>query len=226
MIKKYHIPATLFFLICTSTLIFAQKSVYSFPFENTLRLPHMEIFINMDEISATYQTVGNLYTTEITGLGEETMEQTSSTYISDVKAVDAIRFLDFYLQDQLIMPGEKSTGAVELSIIYYNSKSRANLGTAIDILTLGIGVFLGIPYATGITNVEVEAAFFDSNNLLISTHRGVGKAKKLENLYNMDSSQRIQHQKALRKALSDLNTRIMADTKLQKLRPQPVVPKP
>ena len=186
----------------------------------------MEIFINMDEISATYQTVGNLYTTEITGLGEETMEQISSTYISDVKAVDAIRFLDFYLQDQLIMPGDETIGAVELSIIYYNSKSRANLGTAIDILTLGIGVFLGIPFSTGICDVEVEATFFESSNQIICTHRGVGRAKKLENLYNLSSSQRIQHQKALRKALNDLNTRIMADPQLQKLTFPAAVPEP
>jgi hypothetical protein len=226
MIKKYHIPATLFFLICTSTLILAQKSVYSFPFDNTLKLPPMESFINMDEISATYQTIGNLYTTEIIGMGEETMEQTSSTYISDVKAVDAIRILEFYMQDQLITPGNETAGAVELSIIYYNSKSRANLGTAIDILTLGIGLFLGIPFATGITDVEVEAIFFDSSNQILSSHRGVGRAKKLESLYNMSSSQRIQHQKALKKALADLNTRIMADTILQKIRPQAAVPEP
>ena len=226
MLKKYHIPATLFFLICTTTLIFAQKSVYTFPFENTMKLPPMEIHINMDEISATYQTVGNLYTTEITGLGEETMEQVSSTYISDVKAVDAIRFLDFYLQDQLITPGDETKGAVELSIIYFNKKSRANLGTAIDILTLGIGAFLGIPFATGITDVEVEATFFDSSKQILCTHRGVGRAKKLESLYNMGSSERIQHQKALKNALADLNARIMADPELQKFTLPAAVPEP
>jgi hypothetical protein len=226
MIKKYHIPASMFFLICTTTLIFAQKSVYTFPFENTLKLPPMETYINMDEISATYQTVGNLYTTEITGLGEETMEQVSSTYISDVKAVDAIRFLDFYLQDQLVIPGDETSGAVELSIIYFNKKSRANLGTAIDILTLGIGAFLGIPFATGITDVEVEATFFDNSKQILCTHRGVGRAKKLESLYNMGSSERIQHQKALKKALTDLNSRIMADADLKKLTPPAPAPEP
>lgn len=226
MIKKYHIPAILFFLICTTTLIFAQKSIYTFPFENSYKLPPMATFINMEEIAGTYQTLGNLYTTEITGLGDETMEQTSTTMISDVKAMDAVRFLEFYLQEQLVLPGEASNGAIELSIIYYNSRSRANLGTAVDILTLGIGAFLGIPFATGITDVEVEATFFDENNQICNTHRGVGRAKVLETLYNTNYSKRNQHQKALKKAIADLNQKIMADPQLQKLTLPAPIPEP
>jgi hypothetical protein len=226
MKKTYHIPATLFFLICTTTLLIAQKSVYTFPFENSYKLPPTETYINLEEIASTYQTLGNLYTTEITGLGEETMEQTSTTMISDVKAMDAVRFLEFYLHEQLVAPGKETSGAVEMSIIYYNSRSRANLGTVIDILTLGIGALLGIPYATGITNVEVEATFFDNSNQILKTHRGVGKAKVLESLYNMNNSKRNQHQKALKRALADLNERIMADTQLQKLTPPVPVPEP
>lgn len=226
MIKKYHIPATLFFLTCTTTLLFAQKSVYTFPFENSYKLPPMETYINLEEIAYTYQTLGNLYTTEITGLGEETMEQTSTTMISDVKAMDAVRFLEFYLHEQLVAPGEKTSGTVEMSIIYFNTRSRANLGTVIDILTLGIGALFGIPYATGITNVEVEASFFNEGNQLLNTHRGIGKAKVLESLYNMNYSKRNQHQKALKKAIADLNTKIMADPQLQKLTLPAPVPEP
>lgn len=226
MIKRYHIPATLFFLLCTGTLLFAQKSIYTFPFENSYRLPPMETYINMEEIAGTYQTLGNLYTTEITGLGDETMEQTSTTMVSDVKAMDAVRFLEFYLQEQLVLPGEQGHGAVELSIIYYNTRSRANLGTAIDILTLGIGAFLGIPFATGITDVELEATFFDSQMQIMAAHRGVGRAKVMETLYNMNYSKRNQHQKALKKALTDLNTRIMADARLQKVTLPVPVPEP
>jgi hypothetical protein len=224
MIKIYHLPATLFFLICTTTLIFAQKSVYTFPFENTVKLPPMETYINTDEISATYQTVGNLYTTEITGMGDETMEQTSSTYISDVKATDAFRFLKFYMEEQLIAPGPVTSGSVEMSIIYFNEKNRGNVGTALNILTLGLGTLLGIPFATSIISVELEATFYDDSNLLLATHRGVGQAKKLIGLYSMDIRQ--VHQKALKKALTDLNTRIMADAKLQKLTPPVPVPEP
>ena len=174
----------------------------------------METFINADEISATYQTIGNLYTTEITGLGDETMEQTSSTFISDVKAMDAIRFLKFYMEDQLLAPGDETSGAVEMSIIYFNSKSRGNVGTALTVLTLGIGALLGIPFSTGITDVEVEATFFDDSNQLLATHRGMGRAKVLETLYNLNNDKRSQHQKALKRAISDLNTKIMADPKL------------
>lgn len=224
MIKKYHIPATLFFLICTTTLIFAQKSVYTFPFENDDKLPPMETYINTDEISATYQTVGNIYTTEITGLGDETMEQSSSTYISDVKATDAFRFLKFYMEEQLLDPGPETSGSVEMSIIYFNEKTRGNLGTALNILTLGMGTFLGIPFATTIVSVELEAAFYDDSNLLLVTHRGVGQAKKLIGLYSTDNRQ--VHQRALKNALAELNTRIMADPELQKLTPPAAVPEP
>ena len=224
MIKKYHIPATLFFLICTTTLIVAQKSVYSFPFENSIKLPPMKTFIDTDEISATYQTVGNLYTTEITGMGDETMEQTSSMYISDVKATDAFRFLKYYMEEQLVESGPVTNGSVEMSIIYFNEKDRGNLGTALNVLTLGLGTFLGIPFATSIISVELEATFYDDSNLILVTHRGVGQAKKLIGLYSMDTRQ--VHQKALKNALADLNSRIMADPKLQKLTPPAPVPEP
>jgi len=214
MKKTYYIPAILFFLICSTTLVFAQKSIYSFPFENSYKLPPMETFINADEISATYQTIGNLYTSEIIGLGDETMEQTTSTYISDVKAMDAIRFLKFYMEDQLMAPGDETSGAVEMSIIYFNSKSRANVGTALTVLTLGLGALLGIPFSTSITDVEVEATFFDGSNQLLAAHRGLGRAKVLETLYNLNNDKRSQHQKALKRAIKDLNTKIMADPKL------------
>ena len=214
MNKTYHIPAILFFLLSTTTLLFAQKSVYTFPFENTYKLPPMSVYINTDEIAGTYQTWGNLYTTEITGLGDETMEQTSTTMISDVKAMDAIRFLEFYLQEQLIAPGDETSGVVEMSIIYYNSRSRANLGTALTVLTLGLGALFGIPFSTGITDVEVQATFFDDSNQLVTSHRGMGRAKVLETLYNINSSKRNQHQKAIKKALNDVNEKIMADPKL------------
>ena len=58
----------------------------------------METFVNMNEISASYQTMGNLYTSEIVGLADESVEQTSSMYISDVKVTDAFRFLKFYME--------------------------------------------------------------------------------------------------------------------------------
>jgi hypothetical protein len=226
MKKTYHIPAILFFLLNTTTLLLAQKSIYTFPFENAYKLQAMSVYINADEIAGTYQIRGNLYTTEITGLGEETMEQVSTTMISDVKAMDAIRFLEFYMKDQLVAPGDETSGAVEMSIIYYNKRSRANVGSAFTILTLGIGALLGIPFSTGITDVEVEATFFDDNNQILTIHRGVGRAKKLETLYNINYSQRMQHQKALKKALTDLNTRIMADIQLQKLTLPVPVPEP
>ena len=212
MIKRYYIPATLFFLICTTTLVFAQKSVYTFPFENSYKLHPMETYVNLDEISASYQTMGNLYTSETTGLDDEPVEHTSSMYISDVKVTDAYRFLKFYMEEQLLAPGEETQGSVEMSIIYYNEKTRANVGTALNILTLGLGTLLGIPFATSVTDVEVEAIFFSEANSVIVIHRGIGRGKKLIGLYSM--STRLPHQRAVKNALEDLNTKIIADPKL------------
>ena len=212
MIKIYYIPATLFFLICTTTLVFAQKSVYTFPFENSYKLHPMETYVNMDEISVSYQTMGNLYTSETTGLADESVEHTSSMYISDVKVTDAYRFLKFYMEEQLVAPGEETHGSVEMSIIYYNEKYRANVGTALNILTLGLGTLLGIPFATSVTDVEVEAIFFSEANSVIVIHRGIGRGKKLIGLYSM--STRLPHQRAVKYALEDLNTKIIADPRL------------
>ena len=213
MIKTYHLPALAFFFLCSGVALLAQKSVYTFPFENSYKLPPMETYINVEEISTSYQTYGNFYITEISGLVDETVEQTSSTYISDVKANDAYRLLKFYMEEQLVSPGIETQGAVEMSVIYYNEKTRANLGTALNILTLGIGTFFGIPFATSIIDVEVEANFFDKDRQFISSHRGVGSEKKLIGLYSMNI--RLTHQKALKEALTELNTNILADPLLR-----------
>jgi len=209
MIKRYHIPALAFFLICTSVALLAQKSVYTFPFENSYKLPPMETYINTEEISASYQTFGNMYTTEIVGLSDEPLEQTSSTYISDVKASDAFRFLKFYMEEALVSPGDDYQGSIEMSVIYYHEKYRVNLGTALNILTLGMGTLFGIPFATSVTDVELEANFYNQNKQYVTTHRGVGRGKKWVGLYSLDT--RLPHQRALKEALDEVNTSIMTD---------------
>lgn len=196
----------------------AQKSVYAFPFENSYRLNSMQALIRTDEISTTYQTVGTIYSTEIIGMGDDNLEQTSTSFVSDVKAMDAVRFLEFYLEDQLIAPGDGSSGLVELSIIYHHEYGRFNAGSLIGVLTFGIATLFGVPYATTIIDLETEATFFDPNEYLIATHRGVGRAKKLQSLYSM--STRKAHQRALKNSLEDLNTKVMNDSTLTKVLPQ------
>ena len=105
-----------------------------------------------------------------------------------------------------------------MSVIYYNSRSRANLGTLFTVLTLGLGALLGIPHSTGITDVEVQAIFYDDKNQILTTQRGLGRSKVLETLYNMNYSRRTQHQKAMRKALDDLNGKIFSDPALELLK--------
>lgn len=216
--KNIYKHSAILILLTFSLTLSAQKSVYSFPFENNYRLRPMSVIINQDEIASTYQTLGNLYTTEISGMGEQALEQTSTTMISDVTAVDAVRFLDFYTKDQLVAPGDEAGRTVEMSVIYYNSRSRANLGTVFTVLTLGLGALLGIPHSTGITDVEVQAIFYDDNNQILTTQRGLGRSKVLETLYNMNYSRRTQHQKAMRKALDDLNGKIFSDPALELLK--------
>lgn len=192
----------------------AQKSVYTFPFENRYRLPSMQALIKTDEISTTYQTMGNIYSTEIIGIGDETVEQNSTSFISDVQVLDAVRFLEFYLEDQLIAPGDGSGGLVELSIIYHHEHGRINAGSIIGILTFGFATLFGVPYATTIIDIETEALFYDREDYLKATHRGVGRSKKLQSLYSM--STRKAHQRALKNSLENLNTSIMNDPSLIK----------
>ena len=202
----YHL-FTGFVLITSPTILTGQKSVYTFPFENSYRLPSMHTQINANEISATYQTMGNIYTTEITGFGEDKMQQTSMSFISDAKVVDAVRFLEFYMEEQLVAPGDESSGTVEMSIIYYHEHNRFNAGSVVAVLTFGLGTLFGVPYATAVVDVEVEASIFDEQDQLMTAHRGVGRGKKLQSLYSM--STRKAHQRALKKALTNLNTHIM-----------------
>jgi len=199
----------------------AQKSVYTFPFENDYRLPSMQALIKTDEISTTYQTVGNIYSTEIIGMGDETVEQTSTSFISDVQVLDAVRFLEFYLEDQLLAPGDGSGGLVELSIIYHHEHYRMNAGSVFGILTFGFATLLGVPYATTVIDLETEALFYDREDYLRATHRGVGRAKKLQSLYSM--STRKAHQRALKNSLENLNANIMSDPTLAKALPVGVI---
>lgn len=114
--------------------------------------------------------------------------------------------------------------SVEMSVIYFHEKGRVNVGTALNILTPGIGTLFGIPFATSITDVELEAFFFNNNKQFISVHRGVGRGKKWIGLYNLDT--RLPHQRALKEAIGDLNTKIMSDPKLQEPGSATIAPGP
>ncbi len=210
--KLKYIPQVALLLVTSWTAINAQKSVFTFPFENAYRLPSMEMYINMEELSNTYLTVGDVFTTEITGYDEHKMEQTSMSFISDARVTDAARFLEFYMDEQLVAPGDGSAGQIEMSIIYFREHNRINVGTVIGVLTFGLGTLFGIPYSTAITDLEVEASIFDARDQKVATHRGVGRGRMLLTLYN--SSTRIANQRALRKSLEDLNASIMADPDL------------
>ncbi len=215
MTIKYTLP--IIFVAFTTMTTTAQKSVYTFPFENSYRLPSMQALIKTDEISTTYQNVGNIYSTEIIGMGDRTVEQTSTSFISNVQVLDAVRFLEFYLEDQLFVSGDGSAGLIEMSIIYHHEHNRINLGSVIGILTFGFGTLLGIPFATTIIDLETEATFYNPEDYLVATHRGVGRGKKLQSLYSM--STRKAHQRALKNSLENLNTSIMKDPTLVKTSP-------
>ncbi|MEN8227402.1 MAG: hypothetical protein ABFS38_04545 [Bacteroidota bacterium] len=210
---NYIITAIIF--VAYPTMLTGQKSVYTFPFENSYRLPSMQTKINAEEIAATYQTMGNIYTTEITGIGDDKMEQTSMSFISDAKVVDAVRFLEFYMEEELLEPGDGSSGIVEMSIIYYHEQTRINAGTVLGVLTFGLGTLFGIPYATAVVDVETSATFYNEQEIPITTHRGVGRGKKLQSLYSM--STRKAHQRALKDALEELNFQVMMDSDLPNL---------
>lgn len=208
MRTRYHITL-LAVILASTTLLFSQESVYSFPFENEYRLPPMFSQINMKEISSTYQTYGSIYTTEIIGFQKDTMEQTSYSFISDTKVLDAVRFLEFYMKEQLLEVGEEKQGKVEMSIIYFDERSRFSVGSAVGILTIGISVLCGLPIASNVTDLELEASFYDEENKSLAVHRGVGRGKKAVSIYTITS--RKSHQKALRNAIDNLNKEVMSD---------------
>lgn len=211
--KKYVPLAICLLSFISEPGVKAQQSVYALPFENPIRLPAMKSAVNLEEIAATYQTLGNMYTTEITGIGEGALEQTSTTHISDVKAVDAVRFLEFYMENQLLERGTPLPGLVEMSVVYFDQDTRWNLGSALGVLTFGIATLLGVPHSTAVVDIEVEASFYDGTRALMASHRGVGRGKRLVTLYS-SSGNRKAHQKALKKALKDLNEEILLDPSL------------
>jgi len=184
MKTPYHL-ILMAILLASSTQLYSQKSVYTFPFENEYRLPPMHSQLNLKEISTTYQTYGNIYTTEITGIGDDTVAQTSYSFISDTKVMDAVRFLEFYMEEELLDPGTDKSGKVEMSIIYFEERSRFNAGSAFAILTIGISALCGAPIATNVTDLEIEASFSDLKNHSIAVHRAVGRGKKSVSIYTM-----------------------------------------
>ena len=208
--KRSYAPMLLLF-IGFPALLQGQRSVYDFPFRNSDRLQPMETVVNMEEISASYQTLGNIYTTQITGFGDEPMEQTSTSYVSDPLVVDAVRMMEFYMREQLVAPGEPTGGTTEMSIIYFNQDNRMNLGSAFAVLTFGISALLGVTTHTSVTDVEIQLRLFDPHDQLISTQRGVGRGKKWVSLYSLGNSGRKAHQRAMRQALEAVNLGIMND---------------
>lgn len=208
--KNLYLIIPLLLVITINPDALAQKSVYTFPFDNEKRLPAMNASIDREGISNTYQTTGHIFTTEFSGPGDKRMEQRSMTYISDERVIDAIRFLEYYIDDQLLEKDEIKIGWVEMSIIYFNEKNRFSFGSVCGILTLGIGTLCGIPYSKGITDVEIEARFYDNDDRLISKYRGVGRGKSPQSIFSM--STRKAHQKAMRNSLTNLNIQIMSDT--------------
>ncbi len=119
------------------------------------------------------------------------------------------------MEEQLLEPGEEKTGMVEMSIIYFNERDRVNAGLAAAILTLGMSALVGITVSTKVTEVEIKASFFDNSNQPIAVHRGVGKGKKTISLYS--TSSRKAHQRAILKAIEDLNTRVLSDPRLTEM---------
>jgi hypothetical protein len=209
----HSLPAAVISLSCV--VCSGQQTVYTFPFENNMRLQHMKTSINQQETANSYQTVGNIYTTEFAGPGEETVEQTSTLFISDARMMDAVRFLETYMEEELIAPGLVPDGSCEMSIIYYDEYNRFNIGGVVAVLTFGIALMLGVPYETTVVDIEVEAEFKNQLQFHQATHRGTGRAKKMKTLYS--SSTRKTHQKALRKAICNLNESILADSELPKV---------
>ncbi len=203
----------LFVVLISANIVSAQKSFYTLPFTNTGRLPSLEVLINMDEMAASYQTGGEVWNTQYTDTEDETSEVVSTSYQNNEKLVDATRFLKHYLFVELLDYSEVKSGSVEMKVSYFEQNARASVGSAINILTLGFAVFFGCPTHRNVVDLEVEATFYDKNGKYISKYTGVGRASSAENLYNHTA--RKAHKKALANAITNLNSQIMADSRLR-----------
>lgn len=210
MKKLYHILTAFIIMLMAGNSISAQKSVYSFPFSNTEKLPALDVYINMDEMVASYQINAEIQNVQFSDPDDAGSEVISTTYVNDERLIDASRYLKYYMFDQLLEYSDEKYGSVEITVSYYNKKDRISLGTIVTVATLGFSMFFGIPAADLIIDLEVEASFFDRNGQYISRYTGLGHAWQPESLYYQ--SIRKTHRKALLKALTDLNSQIMADT--------------
>lgn len=213
MNTNIHLNINLFLLfLAVSTN--AQESIYKLDFQNKIKLPPMEIIINSDKISSSYNCMGSVYTAQFSGPEDQVVEQRASAYFTNTNAMDASNFLKYYTLDELISQEGEKNGSMEISIIYYNQRHRFNVLGVIDVLTFGFGALLGIPYSTSITDLEAEAIFYDHSGQIICAHRGAGQSKRLESLYMQ--SNRNSHQRALKRSIEDLNNKIIVDPRLVK----------
>jgi len=212
MKQLYYILLAVMLCSMTGIRADAQKSVYSFPFENQSKLPAMEVFINRDALADTYQTYGAVLTSQYTGPDEETSEEVSTAYVNNEKIVDAMRFLEHYAFDQLLTYNTEKKGTVELKVTYYNLDTRLCAGSILSFATLGFAMFFGSATNRNFINLEVEAVFYDKNGNYLTRYTGIGHGSASESLYRHRT--RKAHQKALVAALSDLNRNIMGDSNL------------
>ena len=98
-----------------------------------------------------------------------------------------------------------------MNIIYFHQKSRMCAGSILGVVTFGLGTLMGLPYARIISDVEIEATFYNTGDQLLGVYRGVGRGNTAESVFRTGTA-RITHQKAMRNALEDLNAKIMGDS--------------
>ncbi|MFZ5940130.1 MAG: hypothetical protein ACOYXB_06115 [Bacteroidota bacterium] len=213
--KHYNVITTAILLISLlGSTAYTQQSFYAFPFENQHRLPSLEIYINMDQMAQTYQANGAVFSTEYSGPDEETAGQVSVSYRNNEQMVDAARFLENYAFEELMEYSGEKHGTVELKVTYFEDNSRMSAGSVLFFVTFGISSFVGCPIYRNVADLEVEAVFYDPEGNYLARYRGTGHAGTGQSLYRRTA--RKAHQKALIKAIEDLNNSIMGDPELEK----------
>lgn len=197
------------FLTLGAAQVSAQKSVYALPFSNKQKLPPIEVIIDYDKTARSYPGTQHYVAIEESGEGELS-EQNVAVHQEDPILVDALRLMEYYALEELTERGSEFKGKAELAVVYYDVHNRANIGSAFGILSFGIGILLGIPMATQVTQVEIEAILYGPDGNFLESYRGYGKAKRAVSLYNNSSIRRGNH-KAITNALGTLNQQLMKD---------------
>ena len=191
---------------------FAQQSEFELGFSNPVKLVPLTYEINEDAIAEAYFPRGKIIS-YASPYDEQIDGYASDLYKTDEKTHDTKIIAERYISRELMTDGNNIYGTLDFDILFYEYKTAPSPFAGVNMLTFGIGIFLGIPSGIGISKVESELSIYDVNNKLIASYTGIGTDKFSTGLYYR-KDQRSSNRDAIKDALEKINAQVMADVDL------------